>query len=532
MVERPLLPFKTSRNYVVTSPSRFEFCYVLSTVAYNFKLSTRGINPEILVREGTVRYLDHGARDQNESMMLMGETKHMNAKPMQNGTLTSSFCFALIFLSTSIANRELQNIVILDPFGQRTASGPNIELTDLPQSIVVCQNVDTEALSYQTEVTVHYTVETDVEEESAPEGFFDEDIPKIVARSAVNMTADEMCATNCVISVSTGSPGTLLGPCEKNLNESLSCHQYTDVFTVLHTDQCTHENILTGADLAISDTLTSGDFLDFINQFVDGAEVTLVTYLGGGEYIPATSSIMMSNGGLTAAGKFFVFLMVVAALTVVVIFAAWRRHVAYRRRLLEDDLKSIRTDWSRTTGDDCSYLQPDFHDLALRHSKQNVHRCQSALCTVCRPHLGVVHMLQVPRGTANIGDTDLEEFQDLPENNGHNGSFQVCGTVKNMGDSLGSVSEDEVYSSQSPNRPRRSSRQRLPDLEYVDEGGFILETGSDRKKKRGRFGRIGRNDDEEDDEGYTFVRVANAKRVDTEEMPHNCYGEPSKEVIL
>jgi hypothetical protein len=221
-----------------------------------------------------------------------------------------------------------------------------------------------------------------------------------------------------------------------------------------------------------------------INAHAVGTLVTKVTII---EDNSVSSAAMASPGGLTAGGITLVTLVVLASLLIFTFVLVWRRHVIRRNRRL-DDMKSIRTSWSQPTRDgNGSYLTADFNDLALRHTKLNVHKCKSGFCEVCRPNLGVVQMLQVPRESE---------------------SMRFCGLVRNstMDSRVSSLGDpDEADEASFGPQPGRFEDPLV--LEPIDD---CFHGGGDTPDVV-----ISVEEVEADDGEVSYVRSAHAKRSDT-----------------
>lgn len=326
-----------------------------------------------------------------------------------------------------MTRRGLQNIVIKNqpngPPPQAETMPPTTEVRTTRE--IVCRDIGTGMEILNTELNVKYLAETNTEEGEVPAYFLNQELPAFVAEAAITMAAGVLCpkegetATtvvgNCVLAVSSGEPGENIGGCEPSEEESKSCFEYSDSFVVLHSTDCSKEAIQTAGMLLVKNGLESEDFLAAVNQRA-GSDVviTKLALIESGDVAAATTEIMVADGSLTGWGKFFVSLTALAVVGLLAFLFAWHRHVQKRNRRMEDDLKSCRTDWSNGTDGQKSYLEADFRDLALRHSKMNVHKCKSALCEVCRPSLGQVHMLSVPRGVTAM-DCDWEKVAREPE---------------------------------------------------------------------------------------------------------------------
>lgn len=208
----------------------------------------------------------------------------------------------------------------------------------------------------------------------------------------------------CIISVSSGEVAQRVSECTPSLDNSVSCDIFADQFSVLHTEDCTAEEVTASSMALIEEGIESGSFLSSVNALTAGSGVTVTLIEMYGDSM--VSSEATAQTGLSAGGKSAVAIFVLAAVGMVGFFIA--RH---RNRNSGDDEKSVHTQWSNKT-DDNSYLKPDWHDIFSRHSKLDVHKCKSALCEVCSPNLGVVHTLRVPRGT-NVHSLSLDNMEPL-----------------------------------------------------------------------------------------------------------------------
>jgi hypothetical protein len=263
---------------------------------------------------------------------------------------------------------------------------------------------------------------------------------------------------------------------------SESCNEYADSFFVLHTEECTPEEVVTSSFSLIATGVTLPEFYEAVNARSEGTLVTKVTVLADPSGVSAAAAAV-GPGGLTPGGIALVTLVVLASLLIFAFLFVWRRHVIRRNRRLEDEMKSIRTSWSQQSRDgNGSYLTADFNDLARRHTKLNVHKCKSAFCEVCRPNLGVVHMMAVPR-----------------ESN----TLRLCGLVRNptMDSKVSSLGD-----------PDEDSFGPQPDS-YDDP--LVLEPVDDSLGKGDKLGVVTSIEEVEADDGeVSYVRSAQAKRSD------------------
>lgn len=499
-------------------------------------------------------------------------------------------------------HRSLQKIVI------QYQDGWDLEDVDKKtesESVSDRKNIDCRSLeyediaSYKTEVQFMYTGETDIDvaaavdedgdgqgedvdgdKGSAEEDCHLEEIPDVVAQHALELLANAFCndqesegeggdifdnanLANCVLSISLGAPGYNTGTCSKQLEESTTCNVFSDQLTIWHTDACASNEVAAAADSVLKTKLPSDEFRDDLNadcQCTDPVSpyVTLIGWFvdDSGSATAAQTMIDTNTGGLTAAAKFMIFLAVAATLLLILLGFAWKKHRDNRRRRLEDDLKSIRTDWSNPTNDDNSYLQPDFHDLALRHSKQNVHRCNSAFCRTCRPNLGLVHMMPVPKEKPTKTRKKLDEIccksdeppqDDLCMTVGCMGEDDVPGQVVYPNKNKGKAKDPlEVQASGDPVDLNKSYQSDLTEDE-MSPPAFVAGRRTKKQKKNKSQPVVDEQrpmspleydevdysycDNEDSNDGFTFVRIANAKPA-VRQSSHNCDGQPCQEVVL
>jgi hypothetical protein len=275
-----------------------------------------------------------------------------------------------------------------------------------------------------------YLAETDTPSGEIPLDYLNNQLPAFVAEAAITHVANSLCfssnrrrlALDCVLSVSSGEAGQHMQTCVPG-EGSQSCDIYSDQFVVLHTEECTSDEIRAQSTLLVKDGLESGTFLEHVNANTDGPTVTLLEYYDLSAFAGSVSEY--SNQTISPAGKAAV--AVVALLVVCLLIFAF---VWARRRRYDD--KSVHTKWSNST-DDNSYMRPDFHDLAFRHSKMDVHKCKSALCKTCRPTLGQVDMVPVPRnqpGAKAVYDSILPEHDET--NGGQRATSPVNDDLENL----------------------------------------------------------------------------------------------------
>jgi hypothetical protein len=402
-------------------------------------------------------------------------------------------------------NRNLQNIVITYPRDE-PAAPPTQAPTRMDKNTlqVVCQPVEEGVNVTRTEVKLLYLAETDSPEGDLNEEYLNEELPALVQGASVETAAEYFCdgavvqnsttattdggarrlaLSDCIVLLSTGPLGVLKGNCTPTLDESESCNEYSDSFFILHTDECTPSEVIETSISLISTGVTLPVFYEAVNARSKGTLVTKVSVIAD----PSISSAEAAVGpaGLTAGGIALVTLVVLASLLIFAFLFVWRRHVVRRNRRLAEDNKSIRTSWSQQSKDgDGSYLTADFNDLARRHTKLNVHKCKSAFCEVCRPNLGVVHMLSVPRESNN---------------------FRVCGLIRN------STMDSRVSSL---GDPEEQSFGPQPDNYYDEPLALEPFDDSQRRVEVHPSVVVSVEEVEAEDGEVSYVKSAHAKRSD------------------
>jgi hypothetical protein len=223
-----------------------------------------------------------------------------------------------------------------------------------------------------------------------------------------------------------------------------------------------------------------------------------------------------SGGGLTTGAKIitaFGCLAVVALLFASCwIVVAWRRAGERYKQKQHDDERSLRTDWGSLPTDDDSFLRPDFYDLALRHSKLDVHKCHSALCTVCKPNLGVVNMVSVARpGDRWNGPVPHVLSSDLaPEAYGLGGGDDMdylgfpIKEIESLRIDEESMDEDTYSESYMMHNRSAVSAYIDTDMTHNRSAGSALSLNRSPNSQGSLF--------HDTDMGFNFVRVANPRQ--------------------
>lgn len=282
--------------------------------------------------------------------------------------------------------------------------------------LVVCNNVEPEVIALSTIFNYAYLVELQEASDKVPMEVLTDTLPQWTSGASVESVAAAICGDPCMVSVSEGQADRYTGKCTASADPQQSCSLYDGSIKVVHNTECERDVVRAAVKAALEGSVNTEPFLDLVNKGGLNVKVTDVdlyvkpTTVAEPEPEPepvdnapvaSTGAIFATTGGgLTTGAKIITAFGTLAMMALLLVFcwiyAAWRRNTERYKQKMEDDERSLRTDWSSPT-DDNSFLKPDFHDLALQHSKLDVHKCHSALCTVCNPNLGVVNMVTVAR---------------------------------------------------------------------------------------------------------------------------------------
>jgi hypothetical protein len=279
--------------------------------------------------------------------------------------------------------------------------------------LAVCKNnVEAEVIALSTILNYKYLVELKEEPDEVAMEVLTDMLPELTSGASVESVADAICGNPCMVSVSGGDADSYIGSCSSSANLQQSCSLYDGSIKVVHNNECERDAVRDAVMAALEDSVGTEPFLGLVNNGSLDITATNIDLYDKSEEeeeednddnapVASTGAIFStSGGGLTTGAKiitaFGCLAMMALFMALCWIVVAWRRTQERYRQKLEDDERSLRTDWSLPT-DDNSFLKPDFYDLALQHSKLDVHKCHSALCTVCNPNLGVVNMVNVSR---------------------------------------------------------------------------------------------------------------------------------------
>jgi hypothetical protein len=289
-----------------------------------------------------------------------------------------------------------------------------------PTTAMICNRIDTDDVA-RTDINYFYKVELNDPELEFPSTFVESDLPPLVDGASVEAIADLLCdldtttrhrklgpvhgpahhrqatelekIAGCIVSVSTGSPDQAVGFCEPSSGDR-SCFENEGDIRVVHTADCDSEEIQAAGLTALRASMPTSRYLDPINgRITEGTtEVLLVSIIDRDANKGMVSSI---NDGyeepqdtqLSAAAIFFVVFAVSLLLALLLFLCCWRYRVLAQQRQLDDDLRSIKTDWSGENGRFNRKFHPaDFHNLGMKPSNVDVHQCGSGICLVCNPN--------------------------------------------------------------------------------------------------------------------------------------------------
>lgn len=409
-----------------------------------------------------------------------------------------------------------------------------------PTKLVVCKNVEAEVFALSTIFDYAYLVELQEASDEVPTEVLTDTLPELTSGASVEAVAAAICGDPCMVSVSDGQADQYTGNCTASANTQQSCSLYDGSIKVVHTPECERDAVRAAVKAALEDSVDTEPFLNSVNNGSLDVTVTDVdlyvkpTVVAEAEPIdsaPVASTgaiFSASEGGLTTGAKvitaFGTLAMLAFLLALCWIVAAWRRNKERYRQKMEDDERSLRTDWSSPT-DDNSFLRPDFHDLALQHSKLDVHKCHSALCTVCNPNLGVVNMVTVGRsGDRWNGPVPHVMSSDLaPEAYGVEGDdiddhgFPMEDDSFQQEESMAYADSDMIHN--------RSAVSAYTDDDMMHNRSAVLAyTETNMMHNRSAvsmytdpdlsFNMSGGSLFHDEDEGFNFVRVANPRQTE------------------
>lgn len=405
-----------------------------------------------------------------------------------------------IFVQEPAPENELEHV------DAGLANAPSVVNSSRPTRIVVCRAVQHGDVASSTNVVVAYRVHVvpddiaEGEPSKQSEGkLWNQEIPLWISGALLDSLGEYFCPgnddsapsinnsssgdhfatrhrllaaeSNCVLSVAASATNNRSrrenNACPGKERTSL-CGEFDDSVRVTHTPECT-ATVVTDAITSYLRTETANkSVLQAANRWnvergltfagVEFLEVSLPTVELGEQPVPAASKIEQTiysdrtrEGDMTMGGKLSIVLLSVSFVALLLLCFVIRRNEKQRLRRLNDDLRSIKTEWSLSS-DKRRRILPDFHDLARRHVKLNVHHCNSAVCRVCRPHIRNVSMVTVPHGLQ-------QSFVALANL-----------TSQTMGNQRSNITEKQDTSSLCPSRNVSQSDEIIDGLYGLEEG--------------------------------------------------------------
>ncbi|KAL7556911.1 hypothetical protein ACA910_019284 [Epithemia clementina (nom. ined.)] len=338
------------------------------------------------------------------------------------------------------------------------------------------QNADGTYNSEETlDTKVNFVYEVEFRKIEVQETYTSITVALAVDETNIKFLALELCTDHpCIIGFSVDVPDQLISNRDSSyclkLQGSGSCYPYSGSINVWHSIEpdggCNAteiKDLVLGTLDGKNDTTTPATrsgvmnesaYIDDVNDWTkafppstvtgdgnvtdtgDGnfSDVILVTIVPGDKNesvagIAGTPPITTSDGLSPAA---WVLLALLALLLLLLLWLLCRhcRKDKEAEKKIEDDLKSLRTTWSNSntsaggksfaSGSNGSYMTADMHNLALQHSKLDVHKCKSATCEICRSNIGKVDMLPVGQSDASAAralamSSLREEMEDEEE---------------------------------------------------------------------------------------------------------------------
>jgi hypothetical protein len=473
----------------------------------------------------------------------------------------------------SLGDRSLQFIVVGAPKDEADNLSDN-SVKDIfngelrPTKLVVCKNVEAEVFALSTIFNYAYLVELEEASDGVPMEVLTDALPQLTSGASVESVAAAICGDPCMVSVSGGQADLYTGNCTASADPRQSCSLYDGSIKVVHTPECERDAVRAAVKVALEESVDTEPFLNSVNNGsldVSVTDVDLYVKPTGVQQVeaepeaepepepvdtapvPSTNAVFSSSeGGLTTGAKiitaFGTIAMMALLLALCWIAAAWRRSTErhrQNRQKLEDDERSLRTDWSSPT-DDNSFLKPDFYDLALQHSKLDVHKCHSALCTVCNPNLGVVNMVTVARSgdrwngpilphvmssdlapeAYGVGGDDIDDYGFPMDNDSFDQDNSMAYTSNDMmqhnRSAVSGYTDDDAYTDDGDMMHNRSAYNE--DDMVHNRSAVSMYTDPDldlmRNQSLNRSGNSRGSLFHDEDEGFNFVRIANPRQTE------------------
>mmetsp|Transcript_10267 Transcript_10267/g.13561 ORF Transcript_10267/g.13561 Transcript_10267/m.13561 type:complete len:482 (-) Transcript_10267:136-1581(-) len=287
------------------------------------------------------------------------------------------------------------------------------------------------------ETTLDFIYEAETLGPSPSSAYETVNMPQGCDLATVYAFADELCnpsAWNCILFISIKDQDERDNTTEcENSEGTGQCFAYKGDIVVSHTNNCTQDDIREAFISVMSDEekgMASVKYINDANTFAGTAigngagassasggasgasnpddEIVFVRLAGGGDDggdtppvfagIAGTAAVVgPSDGSVTAGGWAVAALVGLLLLLLLLMLLVTRRREKKQTQQLEDDIRSLRTDWSNgaSTPGGKSYMTANVHNLAAEHSKLDVHKCKSATCEVCKSNIGKVDMLPV-----------------------------------------------------------------------------------------------------------------------------------------
>jgi len=336
--------------------------------------------------------------------------------------------------------RKLQTITLLyneDPQteygddsstgGQATGAGTRSGNTARCRAV---RSDDAGPLEVEVDTTLKFWYEAETVGINPTPAYQEEDMPPACDKATVYAFADELCGMegwDCILFVSVGKTDSMLTGSNDNLcqDEDMvgdgACAAYQGDIVVQHTDNCTKDEIRDYFVTVMNDDtvgMASDKYLGNVNDFAESGstgnlddEVIAVRLANpssgnGGAVVAGIAGVptaVVTDESVSAGGWAVAALVGLILLALLAMLFVMRRRGKKDAQKLEDDLRSLHTEWSNggASMGAKSYMTADARNLAAAHSKLDVHKCKSATCEVCNANLGRVDMLPVNQSEAS-----------------------------------------------------------------------------------------------------------------------------------
>ena len=291
-------------------------------------------------------------------------------------------------------------------------------LQERPTQTMGCNPFESQDF-FTTDLQVSFEIVTDEPiEDDFGESLLAQKLPLLVQGASVEALHHTLCAMG--LDESTGrKPSTVvrLAQCMYSITASQyqemtfcddaasepNCVAFSGVLKLFHAENCA-KDIELAALLAIEQGVQQASFVESINARLtrfDNHVVRVVASENGlardGGVAAATSAAMVSSHRKISPGG-YVMITLAGALLVLLFSLLFMQQRQQRRRSRALEEKSTKTDITP----EGSYLTADFGNLALQHSKNDVHRCYSAMCPVCMSNPDDIQMVKIPKDQATL----------------------------------------------------------------------------------------------------------------------------------